>query len=459
MRIHLALGLLLFGSVTLPARAADGDFDPAFDGDGRYRYTSPGDYWNRLLIAPDGTAVAWGRRWNATSANEIQWRRVTDAVGPLCTFAAAGATLLAPVDATFDSEGRLVVAATVDFGAGPVLGVARFLYPGCTLDSEFDGGGFAVHDLDLGGGAGYPAGLAAVHWYSAFPLLQRRLLVAVRRSEHGVGDQTWLVRLRDDGTIDTGFGGGDGELLLASDRSPSGLAVALDGRLLVSGRKGDVDDEDTFVLKVDRDGVTDGAFGVAGEATIDFTPAGDSSDVLWRLAVAADGRIVLAGSTDHNPEAGPIDRRPAVAVLTAAGAPDGSFSGDGRTFLGTHGWSTLAFDAEVQGDGRILLATATQVLSDLGFQADFGHVVRLTRSGQVDATFGSSGETEIDWNELPGGKDNVSRVRLAPDGGIWVSGTAETPTAGSPENRAWIARLRNSYLFADGFERGSIGSW
>jgi uncharacterized delta-60 repeat protein len=443
-----------------PAGAADGDFDPAFDLDGWNIYAAPGDYWNRLLLAPDGAAVAWGRRWNATSAQEIHWRRLTDGgLGTLCTWTSAGATLMAPSDATFDSEGRLVVAGTVDYGAGPVLGVARFLYPACTLDPDFDGGGFAVHDLDLDDGAISFVSVAAVRWYSSFPLQQRRLLIAIRRVAHNEEDQAWLVRLRDDGTIDTGFGGGDGELLLATERGPYQIVVAHDGRLLVGGRKGTIDDEDTFVRKVDRDGVADGTFGVGGEATVDFSPAGDSSDVLWRLTAAPDGRIVLAGSTDYNPEAGAIDRRPAVAILTASGLPDPSFSGDGRTFLGTHGWSTMAFEAEMQGDGRILLATSTQVASEIGFIADLGHVVRLTRSGQQDATFGAGGEVAIDWNEVADGKDNVSRLRLGSDGRIWASGVAEVPNGGETQSRAWVARLQNSYLFADGFERGSTANW
>jgi uncharacterized delta-60 repeat protein len=457
MRSLLALLLL---ALAVPAGAEDGDLDPAFDLDGWNIYSAPGDYTNRILRAPDGAAVAWGRRWNATSAQEIHWRRLTaGGVGALCTFASAGATLMAPSDATFDSEGRLLIAGTVDYGAGQVLGVARFLYPACTLDPEFDGGGFAVHALDLNGGSISMPAVAAVRWFGSFPLVQRRIVVAVRRLAHNEADEAWLVRLRDDGTIDSGFGGGDGELLLAAERGPYQIVAAHDGRLLLGGRKGAIDDEDTFVLKFDRDGVPDASFGVAGEATIDFSPAGDSSDVLWRLKVAGDGRIVLAGSTDYNPEAGAIDRRPAVAVLTASGLADASFSGDGRTFLGTHGWSTLATDVDVQGDGRLLVATSTQVASEIGFIADLGHVVRLTRSGQKDTTFGDGGEVAFDWNVVVDGKDNVSRVGLGADGRIWVSGVAETQNGGEAQSRAWVARLQNAYIFVDAFERGSTASW
>ena len=57
------------------------------------------------------------------------------------------------------------------------------------------------------------------------------------------------------------------------------------------------------------------------------------------------------------------------------------------------------------------------------------------------------------------GKDNVSRVRLGNDGRIWASGVAETQNGSETQSRAWVARLQNSYIFVDGFERGSIGNW
>ena len=92
-----------------PAVADDGDFDPAFDGDGRFQYAEPGSYGSAMLRAPDDAVVVWGSRIEATSASEVHWRRVTVAgAGPLCTFAAPGAEYLQARGAAFDADGRLL---------------------------------------------------------------------------------------------------------------------------------------------------------------------------------------------------------------------------------------------------------------------------------------------------------------------------------------------------------------
>jgi len=432
---------------TAPAFAADGEFDPAFDGDGLHFYSSPGSYGSAMLRAPDDAVVIWGTRSEATSASEVHWRRI--AVG------ARGAA--------FDPDGRLLIAVAVDFGAGTVLGVLRVLYPACDLDPAFDGG-FAIHALDLGpGGAMEIAGIAAARWYEPFPLQRRRVLVAIAKSADGtfVRD-TWLVRLLDDGQLDTGFGGGDGVALIAPERFARGLVAGLDGRFLIPGLFQAGDDEDTFVLRIDRSGVPDPGFGTGGEAVVDYTPAGESYDDLTRISVAPDGRIVLAGATDLDAPPGAFAYRGAVAVLRSDGTPDTSFSGDGRTSVAVFGYSTLGTASVMQGDGRILLSAWTQDGPSL-FGGDgpdgFGHLLRFARHGAIDTTFGTNGRVDFDWDLVPDGADGAGGVALAEDGRIWIEGAAETPVSGGTAQRVWVARLANSYLFADGFERGSTAGW
>lgn len=447
------------------AFAADGDFDPAFDGDGIHFYTSPGSYGSALLRAPDDAVVIWGTRGEATSASEVHWRRIAvGGVGTLCTFTPPGAEYLGARGAAFDPDGRLLIAVEVDFGAGTVLGVLRVLYPACDLDSSFDGG-FATHALDLGpGGSTGVAGVAAARWYEPFPIQRRRVLVAISKSAEGtfVRD-TWLVRLLDDGQLDTGFGGGDGVAMIAPERFARGLAAGLDGKFLIPGLIQAGDDEDTFVLRIDRSGVPDPGFGTGGEAVVDYTPAGESYDDLTRISVAPDGRIVLAGATDLDAQPGVFTHRGAVAVLRSDGTPDTSFSADGRTFTAAFGYSTWGTAAVMQGDGRILLSAWTQDGPSFplgsGGPDGFGHVLRFARHGPVDTSFGTNGRVDFDWDLVPDGADGVGGVALAEDGRIWVEGAVETPVSGGTDQRVWVARLANSYLFADGFERGSTAGW
>jgi uncharacterized delta-60 repeat protein len=465
MRDRAARILIVALFAALPAFAADGDYDPAFDGDGIHFYASPGSYGSAMLRAPDDAVVIWGTRSEATSASEVHWRRIAvGGVGTLCTFTPPGAEFLAARGAAFDPDGRLLIAVAVDFGAGTVLGVLRVLYPACDLDSAFDGG-FATHALDLGpGGATEIVGVAAARWYEPFPLQRRRVLVAIARAGDGtfVRD-TWLVRLLDDGQLDSGFGGGDGVAMIAPGRFARGLAGGLDGKFLIPGLIQAGGDEDTFVLRIDRSGVPDPGFGTGGEAVVDFTPAGVSSDDLTRISAAPDGRIVLAGATDFDAQPGVFTHRGAVAVLRSNGTPDTSFSADGRTFTAAFGYSTRATAAVMQGDGRILLSAWTQDGPSLPFDGvgpdGFGHVLRLARHGPLDSTFGTDGRVDFDWDLVPDGADGAQGVALAEDGRIWVEGAVETPVSGGTDQRVWVARLANSYLFADGFERGSAAGW
>jgi uncharacterized delta-60 repeat protein len=448
-----------------PAGAADGDFDPAFDGDGIHFYTSPGSYGSAMLRAPDDAVVVWGTRSEATSASEVHWRRVAvGGVGALCTFTPPGAEYVAARGAAFDPDGRLLIAVAVDFGAGTVLGVLRVLYPTCDLDGAFDGG-FATHALDLGpGGAMEIAGVAGARWYEPFPLQRRRVLVAIAKPGDGtfVRD-TWLVRLLDDGQLDAGFGGGDGVAMIAPGRFARGMAAGLDGKFLIPGLIQAGGDEDTFVLRIDRSGVPDPGFGTGGEAVVDYTPAGESYDDLARISVAPDGRIVLVGATDLDAQPGVFALRGAVAVLRANGTPDTSFSADGRTFTAAFGYSTWGTSAAMQGDGRILLSAWTQDGPSLPFGAGgpdgFGHLLRFARHGPVDTTFGTDGRVDFDWDLVTDGADGAQGVALAEDGRIWIEGAVETPVSVGTDQRVWIARLANSYLFADGFERGSTAGW
>jgi hypothetical protein len=149
-------------------------------------------------------------------------------------------------------------------------------------------------------------------------------------------------------------------------------------------------------------------------------------------------------------------------VLRSDGTPDTSFSGDGRTSIAVFGYSTLGTASVMQGDGRILLSAWTQDGPSL-FGGDgpdgFGHLLRFARHGAIDTTFGTNGRVDFDWDLVPDGADGAGGVALAEDGRIWVEGAVETPVSGGTDQRIWVARLANSYLFADGFERGSTAGW
>src|SRR5688572_6714231 len=73
-------------------------------------------------------------------------------------------------------------------------------------------------------------------------------------------------------------------------------------------------------------GALDTAFSGDGKQTVGFDLGGSFADKAWAVAVAARGRIVVAGQA----QVGTNDGEFAAAPLPSSGARDTTFSGDGK---------------------------------------------------------------------------------------------------------------------------------
>jgi uncharacterized delta-60 repeat protein len=350
----------------------------------------------------------------------------------------------------------MLLAGSLEVGtADPVVGVLRYLYPDCTLDPDFDGGGFATHAIGQPGlELAAVAGVETARWFD-LGFFRNRILVAITARDASLVPSAHLMRLQLDGTLDTGFGGGDGVADLATDRFASAFARAHDGRYLVAGMTSDGTGQGRgFVAKLDRDAVPDAGFGTAGEAIVDLP--GSSADRFDALAVGPDGRIALAGDVDG---ASPVEEVAAVAVLRANGTLDTSFSGDGWTTWGRAGAERTDFrGAAFDGKGRLLLAGRASDPADPSDDEAFA--LRFGRYGGVDGSFGAAGQVYFAIDDVPQGEDMGTAAARAADGRLWIAGSTQVETApGQSDYRPFVALLTNSLIFADGFERASTANW
>jgi uncharacterized delta-60 repeat protein len=152
-------------------------------------------------------------------------------------------------------------------------------------------------------------------------------------------------------------------------------------------------------------GQPDLTFGFDGFRTVDF--GGD--DVANAIAVAPDGKVVIAGSSGISG-----DQRVVIARLTPGGAVDGSFSGDGRFVYDVAPGATgdFANAAAVQPDGKIVFAGSTAIS---GVVADTG---RVRTDGTFDPSYDGDGHRGYDW----GGTDVATAVAVRPNGRIVIAG-------------------------------------
>ncbi|MCJ2129877.1 DUF4347 domain-containing protein, partial [Methylobacterium sp. E-045] len=184
--------------------------------------------------------------------------------------------------------------------------------------------------------------------YSVTVQADGRILVA--GYSYNDADQDFaLVRYNGDGSLDTGFGGGDG--IVTTRVGPSSdvgysVTVQADGRILVAGYSHNGSNYDFALVRYNADGTLDTGFG--GGDGIVTTPVGPSSDFGYSVTVQADGRILVAGYS-YNGSTGDF----ALLRYNADGCIDTGFGGgDGIVTTPVGPFSYYGRSGTVQADGR-----------------------------------------------------------------------------------------------------------
>jgi uncharacterized delta-60 repeat protein len=226
-----------------------------------------------------------------------------------------------------------------------------------------------------------------------------------------------LVRLTAAGAPDTTFDG-DGIARFADIATPGGVALQPDGRIVSTGSAGAYSASHDFVVaRHDADGSLDASFAGDGARTTEFAGAG--GDEAAALAVASDGGVVAAGTSDGDGDfftAGAGDL--VIARFGPGGSPDATFSGDG-----------VLTDDRVHVAGGVALAADGAIVAAGAADGDFA-VARYGAAGAPDPSFGDDGLASIDFG---GFGDRATAVALGAGGRIVVVGSGSNgphPTGG-----------------------------
>ena len=210
----------------------------------------------------------------------------------------------------------------------------------------------------------------------------------------GVGNQRfWAARLNRDGTPDTGFGSGGAVTVDLGPHPDQATSVAIqpDGRIVLAGaaQNGDSDfDYDAALVRLDPDGSLDPSFAGDGILTEDLS-ANLSPDALSDVALRPSGEIVGAAAVGH--ERGPAPPSSEVVEVDGAGDPVAGFGNGGEVDLGPpadyYDGPRLALDS--QGRTVVLLGTAAdRTVAHLG-------LARLTATGALDPSFSGDGRADL----------------------------------------------------------------
>jgi uncharacterized delta-60 repeat protein len=387
-----------------------GAFDTSFGGNGYQTVGFGGlDRATHVAITPDGRIVMIGTT-NAGGNNDFAVTRLTASGGDDLSFSGDGQTILGTAPGADDVGAGVVVTADeriVVSGTGGLLKdfVTKRLGVDGSVDASFAGGA-GISRVDFGGNDLENQMIAQPDGK----------LVLVGGTDNSGGGDFAIARLNANGTPDTGFSG-DGRQTVDFGGADAAIAVANapGGKLVVVGQGGG--GTDMAVTRLNSDGSVDTSFGTAGKARVSY----GGNEAANGVIVGSDGSIVIDGSTSA---LGSGDF--AVAKLTAAGALDPSFSGDGRTTLGYGAPDEAALALARQQNGKLV------VMGTGNPDHDF-IVARLQPDGSADGGFGTAGTMVVDF----GGYEFDGDVALQPDGRIVIAGSTNVADAGDMA----IARL------------------
>ena len=225
----------------------------------------------------------------------------------------------------------------------------------------------------------------------------------------GIGD---LIRLTEQGTLDSSFGGGDG---VAEGVAGDLLASQPDGKIVAAGWG--------EITRLNSDGTPDLTFG-DGDGVV-------RSGVIEGLALQQDGAIVVSHTVGGGCH-GCLNM--ALKRYTPHGQPDPSFGG-GDGFVMAHGAS--AGPVAIQGEKIVV-----QLVGFFGYQV---WLARYTSEGELDPTFGGDGTVEMKPQE-PSPEEQPVGIRLGsigvqPSGRLLAVGEARP--AGTFQNVVALMAFRS----------------
>jgi uncharacterized delta-60 repeat protein len=226
-----------------------------------------------------------------------------------------------------------------------------------------------------------------------------------------------------DGDLDPTFGKAGQKMTDFGRGADLAHAVALqaDGKIVVVGtsyQDNDYSNEDFAIARYNAKGRLDDTFGVKGRVKTDFPGL---AAVASAVVVQPDGKILVAGG--------------AFPLFVFAGNfelarynPDGSLDagfGNGGIVTTNFGHGSFASSMVLQPDGKIILAGTVFVdfSSDDSSDTDFG-LARYNPDGTPDSSFGNGGKVTTDFD---GFNDDALAVLLQPDGKIVAAGSAKNP--------------------------------
>lgn len=299
------------------------------------------------------------------------------------------------------SDGKLVLAGESAFSFTLVR-----LTAGGTPDSTFGTNGIANAD--------FAGGIAR----AVIQQTDGKLVLAGSAASANGAEDIALARFDADGTLDASFGNG-GKVTLdigGSADFASGLIQQPGGNFVIAGGTNSGGPNRLVLARFNVNGTLDVTFGTGGTTLVDFGGGSES----WANAIAQqqDGELIAAGRVF-----GPTSQDIGIARVTANGALDPSFAGDGLLVVDNGGSDEEAYAVAIQPDDSIVAVGYT---SSSGGSPVSALLLRVKGNGSFDGGFGISGRSVIDL----GGDSILNSIVVQANGQLIATGSLATNVGG-----------------------------
>ncbi len=205
------------------------------------------------------------------------------------------------------------------------------------------------------------------------------------------------------GDLDPTFDG-DGKVTTETTGPGSAITRQADGKLIVVGGSAVFS-----VVRYNTDGSLDASFGAGGRVTTNF----GNSDRAKAVAIQADGKIVVAGTSG-------VDF--ALARYNTNGTLDTTFDGDGMVTtdtdsLGGNFGAAEGTSVAIQTNGKIVVAGSIKQGEPKKFA-----LVRYNSNGSLDTTFDGDGFVTVQFDPGSLSNEEIKAIVIQSDGKIIAVG-------------------------------------
>lgn len=240
------------------------------------------------------------------------------------------------------------------------------------------------------------------------------------------GKDFTIVRLLSDGTLDNTFGINGivtTDVQLGSEDYAYSVALQADGKIILAGSSDDGVNRNAALVRYNSDGTIDSTFGVNGIVLTDFENAQQDEIRVVKIH-ALTGNIVVGGSTVISTTVS----KPVVARYLSNGTLDNTFNSNGIRLLWVTSLDYQYFysveDLVVQPNGKIS-AVGWRNFVNQSFSYDYW-TCRISTDGTMDNTFSSDGVAV--FNGSYNGNDRAYSMILKSNNNMILSGGAYTST-------------------------------